>query len=360
VTTVHFIVPAGIDDPRQPSGGNRYDRTICRGLTAMGWSVRERAAAGSWPCADAGARARLAGLLARIPDGAPVLLDGLIASAVPEVLVPEASRLRMVVLVHMPLGHRLDGHRINGHPGTDARDRECAVLSAAVAVVTTSGWTRRWLINNYALPPSRVHAAAPGVDVGELAPGTSAGGELLCVAAVTPSKGHEVLLAALASITDLAWRCVCVGALDRDPQFVARLSGLALEAGIRDRVVFTGPLPAGDLDVAYGAADVLVLPSRAETYGMVVTESLARGLPVVATAVGGVPEALGRTTDGCQPGLLVPAGDPASLATALRCWLGDAELRQRLRDAAIERRRNLPDWSATSARVARVLAEVAP
>ena len=122
---------------------------------------------------------------------------------------------------------------------------------------------------------------------------------------------------------------------------------------------FTGALAGPDLDAAYAAADVLVLASRAETYGMVVTEALARGLPVVATDVGGLPEALGGGADGDRPGLLVPAGDPAALAAALRSWLGDSDLRRRLRLAAQERRATLAGWSATSERLACVLAGVA-
>ena len=208
-------------------------------------------------------------------------------------------------------------------------------------------------------PADRVHVAEPAVDAADLATGTAAGGALLCVAAVTPDKGHDVLLAALATVADLPWRCVCVGTLDRDPGFVDRLGRQAREGGIGDRVRFAGPRTGADLDAAYAAADVLVLASRAETYGMVVTEALARGLPVVATAVGGLPEALGRGADGSRPGLLVPPGDPAAFAAALRSWLGDTDLRQRLRHAAQERRVTLPGWSVTSDRISRVLAEVA-
>ena len=146
VTAVHVVVPDGIDDPARPSGGNAYDRRICRGLAATGWSVHERPVPGSWPWPDAAARATLTGVIAGIPDGAVVLIDGLIASTVPEVLVPEARRLRLVVLVHMPLGDGLPGDEV-----ADARTQERAVLSAAVAVVTTSTWTRRWLLDRYAL-----------------------------------------------------------------------------------------------------------------------------------------------------------------------------------------------------------------
>jgi glycosyltransferase involved in cell wall biosynthesis len=353
MTAVHVVVPDGIDDPARPSGGNAYDRRVCRGLAAIGWSVHEHPVPGSWPRPDAAACASLTGVIAEMPDGAVVLIDGLIASSVPEALVPEAGRLSMVVLVHMPLGDGLPGEEV-----PDARTQERAVLSAAVAVVTTSRWTRRWLLDRYTLRPAQVHVAEPGVDVADLAPGTAAGGKLLCVAAVTPGKGHDVLLEALAAIIDLSWRCVCVGTLTRDPGFVERLGRQARDGGIGDRVRFAGPRTGADLDVAYAAADTLVLATRAETYGMVVTEALARGLPVVATTVGGLPEALGRGVNGSRPGLLVPPGDSEALAAALRCWLGDAVLRQRFRKVARERRATLPGWSATAVQISRILAEV--
>jgi glycosyltransferase involved in cell wall biosynthesis len=322
VTEVHVIVPEGVDDPARPSGGNTYDRRVCDGLTALGWSVREHAV----PDTAAVARA-----LARIPDGALVLLDGLIASPAPDALVPEADRLTQVVLLHMPLG--------------DARERE--VLEAAAAVVVTSEWARRRLGELYGL---RVHVAEPGVDAAGLAPGTAAGDALLCVAAVTPGKGHDVLLDGLVTVGDLPWRCTCVGSLDCDPVFAGEVRRRA-----PDRVRFTGPRTGAELDRAYAEADLLVLPSRAETYGMVVTEALARGLPVLASDAGGVTEALGHG----GAGLLVPPGDPAALGAALRRWLGDAELRGRLRRAARDRRATLRDWEATAEDVGGVLADVA-
>jgi glycosyltransferase involved in cell wall biosynthesis len=92
---------------------------------------------------------------------------------------------------------------------------------------------------------------------------------------------------------------------------------------------------------------------------MVVTEALARGLPVVAAEVGGVPEAMGHGADGTRPGLLVPGDDPAALGAALRTWLEDPGLRRRLRRAARERRKSLSDWSATTAALADVLERAA-
>jgi glycosyltransferase involved in cell wall biosynthesis len=358
VSGVHLVVPEGIDDPTRPSGGNAYDRRVRDGLAAAGWQVREHPVAGGWPRPDAADWAGLARLVAGLPDGATVLVDGLVATTVPEILVPAAGRLRLVVLVHMPLGDGVHVPLARSAPVTAGAAAERAVLSAAAAVVTTSAWTGRRLADRYGLAPDRVHVAEPGVDRADPAPGTPGGGELLCVAAVTPYKGHDTLLAALALVADRSWRCACVGALDRDPAFAVRVRAGA--PGPAGRVRFPGVLTGGDLDAAYAAADVLVLASRTETYGMVVTEALARGLPVIATEVGGVPEALGHGTGGDRPGLLVPPGDPAALAAALRAWLDDAGLRDRLRGAAAGRRATLTPWSDTTARVARALVAAAP
>lgn len=307
VNTLHFVVPDGIDDPMRPSGGNVYDRRVSDGLSGSGWLVHEHPVA---------SREALATALGALPDGGLVLVDGLVVVDAAEAVLPEAGRLRLVVLLHMPV-------------------EEPAVLSAAAAVVTTSRWTRAWLLDTYALPAARVHVAEPGTDAADLSPGTASGGELLCVGGVTRGKGHDVLVAALARIADLPWRCVCVGALDLEPGFVEELRGRVTEHGLADRACFTGPLSGPDLDAAYAGGDLLVSASRAEAYGMVVTEALARGLPVVATDVGGVSEALGRT-DGRRPGLLVSPDDPSALAAALRLWLADSGRRDRLRSASTE------------------------
>ena len=351
MTEVHVVVPAGIDEPARASGGNVYDQHLVAGLHDLGWHVRVHAVDGTWPHPDSAARHAFARVLARLPDRSLVVVDGLVASALPAELVPESRRLGLVVLVHLALGDA---------PGTDAavRRQEHEVLRAAAAVVTSSRWTRDRLVAR-GLAPGRLHVAEPGVDPADVAPGTDGGGELLGVAALLPHKGHEVLVDALARVADLPWRCTLAGRLDADPEHARRVAERAGRAGVDARLHWAGPLSRDELAKAYAAADLVVVPSHVETYGMVVTEALARGLPVVGSCVGGLPESLGRTAAGALPGVLVPPGDAAALAEALRCWLTDPAFRRRLRSAAIGRRSGLTGWPETALVVSTVLEQVA-
>jgi glycosyltransferase involved in cell wall biosynthesis len=342
---VHVVVPADIDDPARPSGGNAYDRRVCRALPATGRSVEEIAVAGAWPEPGAADRAELRRRLATVPDGAVVLLDGLVACAVPDVLAPHAGRLRLVVLVHLPLGDEV------GLPPAVAADRaarERATLHLATTVVATSPWAARRLVAVHGLAADRVHVAPPGVEPASLVPGDEAGGRLLCVGSITPTKGQDLLVEALAQIADRQWTCRLVGPLVRDTAHVAAVRELVARHRLGDRVEIAGPRTGADLDAVYAATDLLVLPSRAESYGMVVAEALARGIPVLAAAVDGVPETLGRAPDGALPGLLVPPADAAALAVALGRWLDEPELRRTARGAARARRGALTGWEVTA------------
>jgi glycosyltransferase involved in cell wall biosynthesis len=345
---VHVVVPHGIDDPLHPSGGNTYDRRACHGLHRHGWRVHEHHVAGTWPVPDPWARAALAAELDGVGSGSVVVVDGLVGCAAPDVLVRQAERLRVVVLLHLPLGLG-DAER---KPG------EKAVLAAAAAVVAPSHWARGWVLDEYGLPLDLVHVVPPGADVERATVAEPGGRRLLCVGAVTPLKGYDLLVDALATLADLPWRCTCVGALDVDTDFALALRGHVADTGLGGRVQFCGPLVGARLEEAYGAADLLLLPSRREAYGMVVTEALAHAVPVVAADVGGVREALGTDAAGDAPGLLFPPGDPDGIAEALRSWLTHAALRKTLRKRALSRRTTLPDWVESTALLAGVLADV--
>ena len=301
--------------------------------------VHEIAIAGSWPSPAGAARTALSRALADIPDKSDVLLDGLVACGVPELLEPHARRLRLIVLVHLPLG---DDTALPPSEAARLRALERRCVHLVDTVIATSEQAAAHISELHDL--SGVEVAAPGVDPAPAATPDPAGRRLLCVASVTHRKGQDLLVTALEQhLADLDWRCTFAGPV-RQPVPHAD-----------PRVHFAGPLAGADLDAAYADADLFVLPSRAETYGMVVTEALARALPVLSTQVAGVPEALGRAGDGSRPGLLIPPGDPVLLAGALRAWFTDPALRARWRAAARDRRRTLPTWTATAQRVAAII-----
>jgi glycosyltransferase involved in cell wall biosynthesis len=345
------VLPGSIDDPAAPSGGNRYDRIVLNLLSGAATPQDGRAVAtrpvyevavdGSWPTPDGEARESLARALSDIPDGAGVLLDGLVACGVPEILAPHKKRVRLIVLVHLPLS---DETGLSPADAAGLRARERATLHMAGTVVATSKAAAARLTDMHDLSREKVKVVEPGVSPAEPAVPGESGNRLLCVAAVTPRKGQDLLVAALEQrLADLSWTCVLAG---RVVTPIAHTS---------KNIHFVGPLPGTALDDAYAKSDLLVLPSRQETYGMVVTEALAHGLPVIATAVGGVPEALGVAPDGTRPGILIPPDDQRSLAAALRAWLTDAGLRGRLRAAATARRATLPTWDDTARRLSEVL-----
>ncbi|MFJ8135104.1 glycosyltransferase family 4 protein [Streptomyces sp. NPDC096013] len=350
--TVHFVMPGGVDDPAAPSGGNAYDRRVSLDLPGFGWQVHKHAVDGEWPRPAASARAELARVLRELPDGAAVLLDGIVACGVPEIVVPEADRLSLAVLVHLPLG---DETGLDASVAAELDAKERTVLRAVSAVIGTSEWAVRRLVSHHGLAPDRVHVATPGADIAPLASGTDGVSRLLCVATVTPRKGQHRLVEALAAAADLPWTCVCVGGLGHDPEYVDHLRGLIKRYGLQDRLHLAGPRAGAELDATYASADLMVLMSYAETYGMAVTEALARGIPVLATDVGGLPEAVGRAPDGGVPGILVPPEDPAALAAELRGWFGEADVRRRLKAAARGRRAALDGWATTARSLAGVL-----
>jgi glycosyltransferase involved in cell wall biosynthesis len=167
---------------------------------------------------------------------------------------------------------------------------------------------------------------------------------LLCVGTVSPRKGHDVLVAALERVADLPWRCVCVGGLQRTPDHARAVWDLIVASGLEDRVVLAGEVDAPALDELYHGASIFVLASHYEGYGMVLTEALARGLPIVSSTAGAIPHTV---PDGA--GILVPPGDAAALADALRVLLTDPQRRGAIAATALTHAAALPDWGVAEA-----------
>jgi glycosyltransferase involved in cell wall biosynthesis len=174
--------------------------------------------------------------------------------------------------------------------------------------------------------------------------------QLLSVAALTPGKGHGVLVRALRQIPRTGWHLTCVGSLERDAGTTSRVRDEVREGGLERHLSFVGELTGPALAAAYHGADVFVHPTLSETFGMVVAEALARGLPVVSTTTGAIPDLVGG-----DAGLLVAPGDEQAFADALSRIVTDAGLRGRLAEGARRVRDRLPTWEAAVAAFAAAL-----
>jgi glycosyltransferase involved in cell wall biosynthesis len=344
VPSLVVVVPGSIDTL---TGGYIYDRRMVAGLRQRGWQVSVRELDSSFPYPTASARDQAAVVLAAIPSGSLVVIDGLALGPLAPELTQEAGRLRLVALVHHPLAAETG---VEPHVAARLAAEERQALAAVRLVVVTSQATADSLAG-YDVEPNRIAVAVPGTDPAPLARGSRPGPcQLLNVSTLTPRKGHEVLFGALASVADRRWRLACVGSLDRDPQTVERLRAQLRRFDLEGRVSLIGEVAAAGLADYYDAADVFVLPTLYEGYGMAVAEALARGLPVVSTPTGAIPELVGGVA-----GLLVPPGDERALSAALAEVLDGEQVRARLAEGARRVRDRLPTWDEASATFADAL-----
>lgn len=347
-----LIAPADLPGP---SGGTLYGVRLTREWgTEPGWI------GGGWPHPTAADLERLQLLLAPAPGAPPVLLDGLIGCAAPQVVTRAVAAGRAVwILVHLPLPAEtgLD-------PVTAARlaAGERAALAAATGVVVTSGWAAHDLAERYGV--QQVVVAEPGTDPAPPTPERRVDRTpvLLTPAAFSLRKNHALLLEALAPVADLAWSARWVGPQPPDGTAGALRDRIATSP-LQGRINVEGPLDAPTMEAAWGSCDLLLLPSVAETYAMVVAEALAHGIPALVGA-GTAAEATLRGDVLPECDILPPCAGaaldptcPAQWSGHLRRWMQDDQLRRTWRRRATERARHLPRWEGTAALVLAALTE---
>jgi glycosyltransferase involved in cell wall biosynthesis len=347
-----MVVPGRIDSR---TGGYEYDRRIVEGLRARGWTVDVHELDAAFPHPSPSALAHAAGVLAGLADGTAVVIDGLACGAMPDEVERERSRLAIVALVHLPLAE---------HPGLErhaadalaARERR-SLLAASLVVVT--GKATAATMGRYGVDAGRLAIVEPGTDRAPLARGSiGAPLHLLSVAALTPGKGHELLIRALAEAPHRRWLLTCAGSLDRDPATVARVRALIREHDMEECISLPGELDAASLDVCYHSADLFVLATLHETYCMAVAEALARGLPVISTRTGAIPAMVGDSDAAGSAAMLAAPGDLPGFASVLGQVMADTALRARLAEAARRRRDHLPTWDDATDRLAAALEKV--
>ena len=344
-TDAVLVVPGDLD---QPTGGYRYDAHIVEALRSLGWSIDVVGLPGRFPDADDRARNSLDSALGARPDGSIAIVDGLALGGLPDVAIRHAKRLRLVGLIHHPLADETG-------LGDSARDRfqrsERDALAACCRVVTTSRFTAR-RVETMGVPRARIGTVEPGVEPAPPAGNPARAAErrrqrLLCVGSLTPRKGQDVLIDALAALRDEDWLLELVGDPTRDPEFADGLERRIALVELTDRVRLRGACSTEELDRIYRNADLVVVPSHYEGYGMVVTEALARGLPLIATTGGALVDTLPE-----QGAWRVPPGNTTALAAALRRWFDEPDQRLKLASGALSARGRLSGWREAGRRFA--------
>ena len=339
VKRVVFAVPGSLDTP---TGGYAYDRRIIAELRRLDWDVECLDIGEGFPSPDEATRAAARSLLLQVPDGQPIVVDGLALGVLPDVAAEVASRHPLLALVHHPLALEwgLSAER------ADALHRsERTALALVSEVVVTSPTTAKLVASDYGVPAGRITVARPGSDPAPRSSGSrSEVPHLLSVGAVVPRKGFDTLIAALATLAELPWRLTIAGDLTRDPDEAARLDVSITQHKLAGRIAALGAVSSERLAALYDDADLFVLASRFEGYGMAYTEALSHGLPVIGTTAGAIPDTVPQ-----EAGVLVSPGDVDALARALRSVIADAGLRRQLSDAAFAAARKLPTWRQSGA-----------
>ncbi|MEX2467282.1 MAG: glycosyltransferase family 4 protein [Gemmatimonadota bacterium] len=335
---VHLVVPGSLE---QRTGGYLYDARMASEMRARGRRVTVHELSGTFPEGDDEARSSLDAALASVDAGGCVVVDGLAGGGLPDVLAAHADRLGIVALVHHPLA---DETGLDSACVARFHESEKAALAACRGVVVTSRFTAGRL-TEFGVATDRVRVAVPGTEPAEPAtgPGDDAPPRLLCVGSLTPRKGHDVLVDALAKLPDLEWTCVLAGSEAYDPAHALAVRERVRARQLEGRITFVGELDASTLDAHYRRATLFVLASHYEGYGMALTEAIARGLPVVSTTGGAIP-----FTVPDEAGVLVPPGDADALAGALRSLLTDRKRLNALAAGALRASARLPDWTRAS------------
>lgn len=340
---VWFAIPGDLETP---TGGYVYARRLMNELPAAGWCPRLLPLPAGFPQASPDELGCSLRALESLPPSALVLVDGLAFGTLPRDWLDRVGH-RWVALVHHPLALETG---LSPDVAASLRASEREALGAARAVVATSEHTAGTLAEDFDVAAERIHVAVPGTDRAKRAKGGGAVPCLLSVATVTRRKAHDALVRALFLLRDLPWRCRIVGSLEREPATAAEVAALIQASGLEGRVTLEGEIAAEDLKAAYRMADLFVLPSRHEGYGMAFAEAMAHGLPVIACTIGAVPQTVPP-----DAGLLVAPDDVEALAVALRRAITDEGLRRRLADAAWTHSRTLPTWADTARDVADAL-----
>ncbi|WP_246072140.1 glycosyltransferase [Martelella lutilitoris] len=319
------------------TGGYGYDRRLIAALEEAGWQVDLLPLGDGFPDAAPAAIARAEQALSALADDTLVMIDGLAFGVLDGFAAREGERLNLVALVHHPLALETGLSRERAEV---FRKSETQALEHARHIIVTSPETARELERGFAVAPDRITIAVPGTDPASHAHGSGDIPHILSIGSLTPRKGHDVLVAALGKVEDLAWTATIAGSRDLDGETAAAIERQIEALGLGGRVRLTGAVD--DTGPLYAGADLFALASRYEGYGMVFAEALARGLPVIGCRAGAVPDVVPE-----EAGFLVDVDNVDAFAAALRALLSDPDIRRRKTKGARRAGSALPRWDET-------------
>ena len=330
-----FAIPGDIDTV---TGGYLYERRLLDGLRELGTDTEHLRLGGSFPDPTPDDHLHAVATLGAVDVDTPLILDGFVFGSL-DSRVMSGLKAPVIGMVHHPLA---------AEEGLSSEQRERlfrseqANLRAAAAVLVPSPHTARMLIEDYGADSSKITVARPGTDKPQRRAVPTDPPLILSVGIQHPRKGHDVLLRALAQITDLSWRAVIAGT-PYDARYGEELETLRSGLGLADRVRLAGSVSVADRDEFYREASVFALATRYEGYGLVLDEALSYGLPIVSCRTGAVPDTVPPSA-----GILVPPDDPTRFADALRAVLVDEPRRCVLAHEAVAAGATLPSWLDTA------------
>lgn len=323
-------------DPARRTGGFIYNAKMVDEMRVQGQEVHVLRLDAEWPFPP---QPTFDAALGTIPDGDVVVADGLMWTGLSASdRAGLTARCRVWVVVHSPLD--MEGG------GESVAQQECAALREADGWWATSRPTAALMARR--LGDSEAHCICPGTEV-EPVPGPRDARRLLAVAHLIPRKGHDRLFDALALLQDVDWTLTIVGSDVVDAEWSDALRSRAAHLGIAERLVWRGTLDGGALQVAMSEHGLLVHTARYEAYGMVLTEALASGLPVMSTDSGAL-----DGVESCAIMRLPSSGKAGEWAEILRGWLSDHVQQHRAYDAASTQR--WPSWAEQARALAALLA----
>ncbi len=335
------------------TGGYLYDKRVAQALSEQGWDVQVLSLDARFPVVDEATCQVTAAELAQVPRDRMLVIDGLALGALGQHAQAIAGKRPFIALVHHPLALESG---IDAVLAQTLHQSETAALAHAQGVLVTSPTTAHTLVEQYAVSQSQIHVVEPGVDKPAALPERRADHgplKLLSVGALVPRKGFDVLIRALAGLKHLDWTLTVVGDDTRSPATANEIKALLAQHELNHRVQLLGALPPAQLAACYQTADVFVLASLYEGYGMAYVEAMAWGLPVVGTDGGAASQTLNTAA-----AKVVAAGNDQALADALRELITNANLRATMQAAARRHADKLSSWSTVGQQFARAVTQM--